>query len=156
MVVNFIIILVKNNLRGDNIIIFRVQGKPKGKDRPRRAKYGGVYTPKPTKDYEKKVKESYIKEVEKDNFFTEGVSIKAKIIINYSVEASANKREKQKKLDNLIKPNKKPDIDNIVKILLDGLNGVAYDDDKQITSLECYKQYTEKEPYIEMWLDIDE
>ncbi len=37
----------------------------------------------------------------------------------------------------------KPDIDNITKIVLDGLNGVAYKDDNQITKIEVEKIYNE-------------
>lgn len=36
---------------------------------------------------------------------------------------------------------KKSDIDNIVKIILDSLNGVAYKDDAQVTELTVYKEY---------------
>jgi Holliday junction resolvase RusA-like endonuclease len=32
------------------------------------------------------------------------------------------------------------DVDNYVKSLLDGLNGVAYDDDKQIVNLKAFKR----------------
>lgn len=36
---------------------------------------------------------------------------------------------------------KKPDIDNIAKVVCDALNGVAYKDDKQIVSLKLAKRY---------------
>lgn len=36
----------------------------------------------------------------------------------------------------------KPDIDNLIKLVLDGLNGVVYPDDKQIVKLNCDKVYT--------------
>ena len=39
--------------------------------------------------------------------------------------------------------DKKPDVDNIAKAVLDALNGIAYDDDKQITSLVIDKKYGE-------------
>ena len=42
-------------------------------------------------------------------------------------------------------PTKKPDIDNIVKIVLDALNKMAFKDDNQITKLEVEKFYSEKE-----------
>ena len=42
-------------------------------------------------------------------------------------------------------PTKKPDIDNIVKIVLDALNKMAFKDDNQITKLEVEKVYSEKE-----------
>ena len=35
----------------------------------------------------------------------------------------------------------KPDIDNILKVVLDGLNGIAYEDDKQVTIVQCKKSY---------------
>lgn len=34
----------------------------------------------------------------------------------------------------------KPDVDNIAKAVLDGLNGVAYDDDAQVIDLQVMKQ----------------
>lgn len=43
----------------------------------------------------------------------------------------------------------KPDIDNITKIVLDGLNGIAYKDDNQITKIEVKKIYSETS-YIEV------
>lgn len=43
------------------------------------------------------------------------------------------------------RPTKKPDADNIAKTICDALNGVAYDDDKQIAWLSVYKQYSENE-----------
>lgn len=33
----------------------------------------------------------------------------------------------------------KPDVDNVAKAVLDALNGVAYDDDKQVVSLSVHK-----------------
>ena len=44
-------------------------------------------------------------------------------------------------LKNTISPTKKPDIDNIVKIVLDAMNELAFKDDTQITKLEVEKIY---------------
>ena len=44
-------------------------------------------------------------------------------------------------LNNTISPTKKPDIDNIVKIVLDAMNKFAFKDDTQITKLEVEKIY---------------
>ena len=41
----------------------------------------------------------------------------------------------------MISPIKKPDMDNIAKIILDSLNGLAYLDDKQVTKLVIWKKY---------------
>lgn len=40
--------------------------------------------------------------------------------------------------------SKKPDMDNIAKIILDSLNGIAYEDDKQVVELHLYKQFAEQ------------
>lgn len=46
-------------------------------------------------------------------------------------------------------PAKKPDIDNIVKAVLDALNEVAYRDDTQVVELQVRKQYSER-PRLEI------
>lgn len=43
-----------------------------------------------------------------------------------------------KKLDRL-PAMKKPDADNVLKVVMDALNGVAYDDDKQVTHAEVVR-----------------
>ena len=48
-------------------------------------------------------------------------------------------------LNNAISPTKKPDIDNIAKIILDALNKLAFKDDNQITKLEIEKKYGTEE-----------
>ena len=48
-------------------------------------------------------------------------------------------------LNNTISPTKKPDIDNIAKIILDALNKLAFKDDNQITKLEIEKKYGTEE-----------
>lgn len=40
-------------------------------------------------------------------------------------------------------PPGKPDIDNILKVVLDGLNGIAYEDDKQVVLTQCKKVYAD-------------
>lgn len=47
------------------------------------------------------------------------------------------------------KPCKKPDIDNIAKVILDSLNDIAYHDDTQVVSLCMAKKYAET-PRVEV------
>lgn len=47
-------------------------------------------------------------------------------------------------LANRIFPVKKPDCDNIAKIILDALNKIAYKDDSQVIELSVKKLYSEK------------
>ena len=50
-------------------------------------------------------------------------------------------------LNNEINVTKKPDCDNIAKIILDSLNKIAYHDDSQVVDLHVNKRYAEM-PYV--------
>ena len=47
------------------------------------------------------------------------------------------------------KPTKKPDLDNVIKAVLDALNGVAYKDDSRIVRIEARKEYSDS-PRLEI------
>lgn len=59
----------------------------------------------------------------------------------FGVPKSYTKKKRAECLDCLIRPAKKPDIDNVLKAVLDALNGFAYDDDRQVVSVTCRKFY---------------
>ena len=120
-------------------VMFVIPKAPKGKERPRLTKKGQAYTPKATKEYEKVVKESYLA-VTNHVFDT---AIKVTINAYHVIPQKDSKILRAGKLDGLIKATVKPDIDNIAKIVLDGLNKVAYNDDNQVIELYINKQYGE-------------
>ncbi|WP_338854763.1 RusA family crossover junction endodeoxyribonuclease [Clostridium perfringens] len=124
-----------------------VTGKIRGKARPRVCR-GHAFTPKDTVQYEKLVRDCY---KEQDGRYLEG-SIKALIIAYYKIPKSYSKKRVQAIRDGLEKPTKKPDADNIAKIILDSLNGIAYKDDSQIVELMVIKRYTEENERIEFEL----
>lgn len=120
-------------------MIITIPGKPVGKARPkfRRAGFKVItYTPPATKKYEKEVARIYKQSA--GVLYTE-IPLRVRILAKFPIPESWSKKNKEKALKGEIKPNKKPDLDNIAKIILDGLNGVAYTDDKQVTSLEIEK-----------------
>ena len=51
------------------------------------------------------------------------------------------------------RPTKKPDADNVIKIITDALNGIAYDDDRQIVALMFEKFYAEI-PHVDVYLGV--
>lgn len=115
-----------------------ISGKPKGKGRPRFFK-GHAVTPKDTRDYEELVAITY--KAYRGKYYEDkaiSVLIRAYIYVPKSFE----KKKKLEIAKGQLKPTVKPDADNIAKIILDGLNGVAYKDDKQIIKLEVEKIYT--------------
>jgi len=127
-------------------MIIIVKGDPKGKARPRVTRGGQhTYTPGATKDYEKLIQVSFRQQngQKKEGYLSAGIKAYFKIPKSYS------KKKRQDALDNKIMPDKKPDIDNIAKCILDALNGLAYEDDKQIVYLVISKWYSE-EPRVEV------
>lgn len=124
------------------MICFTVMGKPQGKARPRfDSRRKVTYTPKSTKNYETLVRTSYITQC-KDTFPLYG-AVKAEIIAYYPVPKSASASERKKMLSGVKKPTLKPDIDNIIKAILDALNGCAYRDDASVTMVIAEKRYSE-------------
>ena len=107
---------------------FFVPGKPQGKGRPRFSRASGtVYTPQKTTDYENLVRECYILAGGR-KFDT---PVKAYMKFLFEIPKSWSKAKRKEVLAGKIKPGK-PDLDNEMKIIMDGLNGVAYKDDSQV------------------------
>ena len=125
-----------------------VEGKIKGKARPR-VFNGHAVTPKDTVNYENWVRLCY---QQQGNGLIEG-SIRARIVAYYKVPKSYTKKRKQAIREGLEYPCKKPDSDNIAKIILDSLNKIAFDDDAQIVELTVLKRWTEKNERVEFELE---
>lgn len=119
---------------------FEVPGKIIGKGRPRLNSYTGqVYTPTRTKDYENLITQYFMLKYPRFKPFEGRVSVE--ITANFEVPKCTKKSDKDLMLENKINPLKKPDIDNIVKIILDAMNECAFKDDTQITKLAVEKKY---------------
>ena len=129
---------------------FEVPGKVIGKGRPRLNSYtGAVYTPTRTKDYESLVEQYFL--LKYPSFKILEGRIKVNIIAYFSIPKTTKKSEINEMLDNNISPTKKPDIDNIVKVVLDSMNKFAFRDDNQITKLEVEKKYAlEDKVYVKI------
>ena len=69
----------------------------------------------------------------------------------YPIPKSTSKVKKEKMLKGILLPDKKPDVDNVLKGICDALNTIAYDDDKQIVHMDIEKYYSE-EPRTEVIL----
>jgi Holliday junction resolvase RusA-like endonuclease len=133
-----------------NIYEFEVVGDIKGKARPRVNTYTGTaYTPTPTKDYENLVKQYF--KIKYPRYVALEGRISVKIVAQFKVPKTATKKDKALIEEGLLSPTKKPDIDNIVKIILDAMNKMAFKDDNQITKLEVEKIYgSEEKVYVKI------
>jgi Holliday junction resolvase RusA-like endonuclease len=124
---------------------FIVYGEPKGKGRPRFTRQGHCYTPKATQDYEDLIELEYKQQVGNVKY-ADGVPLKVNIFAGFKIPKTS-KVKRQQMINHKLLPTKKPDCDNIIKIVCDALNGIAYYDDKQIVQIYIDKCYVE-EPYL--------
>lgn len=125
-------------------VIFSVPGEPKGKGRPRFVKATGrAVTPKDTASYENLVKLEYASQCG-DFRFPDTAMLDMRIRAYYSIPKSASKVKRYDMLNGLIRPTKKPDMDNVVKVIADSLNQLAYRDDTQIVDCQCRKFYSDR------------
>ena len=120
-------------------IKFSIPGPAQAKQRPRvNRNTGRIYTPGATHKYEKLVKKSY-----GDNPCFEDQFISIKIIFKFEVPKSYSKKKRVEALEGNLRPTK-ADIDNYIKSVLDGLNKVAFLDDRYICSIEASKIFAEE------------
>ena len=128
------------------MLTFEVPGKIKGKQRPRFGK-GKVYTQNQTVTYENWIRACFIDAKHRNNLKVnmEIVPLRIKIVCTLSIPQSYTKKKKLLIQEKKLLPTKTPDIDNVIKVVCDALNGVAYSDDRQIVECYCVKQYGEAE-----------
>lgn len=130
---------------------FIIPGNPKGKGRPRVVSRGGfskAYTPKDTAMYENLVRVEYELQTKRYRF-DDDTALEMVIDAYYEIPKSTSKKKKEMMLSGAIRPKKKPDADNCIKIIADSLNNVAYRDDTQIVDCRCRKYYSD-EPRVEV------
>ncbi|MFA5423500.1 MAG: RusA family crossover junction endodeoxyribonuclease [Phycisphaerae bacterium] len=134
------------------MIKFSIPGEPKGKGRPKFVRSTGIaFTPKDTANYENWVKCCYLET--KQIKYVGNIPLGASITAFYQIPKSASKKDRDRMACGAILPMKKPDADNIVKIILDSLNGIAYDDDKQVCEVLFHKYYHE-EPRVDVQIKV--
>lgn len=76
--------------------------------------------------------------------FPDDAMLSVRIFAYLSIPKSVSKKKRTAMLEGLIRPTKKPDHDNIGKIVCDALNGIAYRDDAQIVDSLVRKFYSDK------------
>ena len=128
------------------IQIFFTVPQVSGKGRPRFARQGTfvkTYTDAKTLTYEKSI-QTYAKQAMGSTSPLIG-AVAAYLHIGIPIPPSYSKTRQKACIEGMERPTKKPDIDNIVKAVLDGMNGIVYLDDKQVVDLHLTKVYSSKE-----------
>lgn len=127
-----------------NELQFTVPGQPFGKERPRAAKKGKfitIYTPQKTVSYEGLIAHTAMVAMSGRKLIMGAVSVD--LDIRVSIPASWSKKRQAAAMRGEVAPTKKPDIDNVEKVLFDGMNGVVWKDDVQAVEVMKRKRYAE-------------
>lgn len=111
-------------------VTFVVPGAPVSKGRPR-VGARGTYTPARTKEYEDKVAAEYLRVTHRYNREPEG-----RYALDLTIKVSSRRRQ---------------DLDNVIKSVMDGLNGVAYADDSQVDRISVSRVF---EAGAEPWVRV--
>lgn len=121
-----------------------IDGEPVAKGRARAAIRGGRishYTPEKTLRYEDRVKRAAMAVMEGTGQVMAvgpvSVKLRAYMVVPESWSASKRRIMEANGRMHVIKP----DMDNIVKAVLDGCNGVVWKDDCQVCEMEAKKAY---------------
>ena len=114
-----------------------IKGEAVAKGRPRFTRRGHTYTPKKTRDYENKIKASLIAQDAKPA----KNALKLHIDIYKGYLKSWTKKQLEQAKNGELLPVKRPDVDNYAKSILDGSNGILFEDDSQIVELNICKHY---------------
>ena len=148
-----LLVITQTRMKGVNDMkdfSFTVNTIPIGKGRPRFRRCGRAvitYTPAKTHKFEQLIADVYKRS---GGVLITG-PIKLEVIAYMPIPKSRSKKEKTLlKLETTPHTNK-PDGDNILKAVCDGLNGIAYPDDKYLYSVSITKLYSES-PRLEIRL----
>lgn len=134
-----------------------IYGEPQGKGRPRFStvcSHAKTRTPEQTVIYENLVKTEYRNQ--SGVRFPDDAMLDVRVMAYYTIPKSISKKKRQAMLDHKVRPTKKPDFDNIGKVICDSLNGIAYRDDAQIVDAQVRKFYSDTPRVVVIITDISD
>jgi Holliday junction resolvase RusA-like endonuclease len=137
------------------MVNYIVYGEPVGKGRPRFARRGtfvSTYTPQKTKTYEDEIRMMATAAMGASEPLDTPVTVA--IYIRVGIPASYSKQKRKDALSGVLKPTKKPDLDNVAKCHLDAIQGIIILDDKLVVNLHVTKVYAET-PAVEVMVKED-
>lgn len=128
-------------------IVISLPGAPQGKGRPRFVRATGIaFTPAKTRSYESLLQGAAIDAMNGIRPLDGPVAVA--VLAYFPVPASWSKRKREAALSGTTRPAKKPDADNLLKVL-DSLNAVVFRDDAQIVDASVAKHYSDQ-PRLEV------
>jgi len=125
------------------MIAFIVPGQPQGKGRAKIVRIGGfsrMATPQKTVAYEGLVAHAAQLAMRGAQPFDEALG--CNVFIDCQVPASWSQKKQRLALAGEVLPTSKPDVDNVVKAIFDGCNGVLWRDDVLVVDTRIRKRYS--------------
>ena len=139
------------------MIRFTVPGQPQGKQRPRVGKIGAharLFTPAKTVAYEGLV--AHAAQAAMAGLAPLQDAVGCNVFIDCQVPASWSGKKQRAALAGEVLPQAKPDADNVVKAIFDGLNGVLWRDDVLVVDLRVRKRYAATPCVrVEVWVQAE-
>ena len=136
------------------MLTFTVPGQPQGKGRAKIGRVGNharMFTPPKTVAYEGLISIAACAGMQGRPLMDGPVALN--LFMDCQVPASWSSKKQRMALDGKVYPTTKPDADNVLKALCDGLNGVAWRDDVQVVDVYMRKRYAETPCLrVETWM----
>lgn len=124
-----------------------IPGPPHGKGRPRfSGKTRTTYTPVRTRAYEDMVGRLAAVGMRGREYFSGPLQLDVRA--HFAMPKHWNESKRAEAINGLLRPTGRPDIDNIIKAIADGLQGIAYLDDAAIVTGSCSKVYAAGQPFV--------
>ena len=129
-----------------------ILGEVKGLARPRASTFRGharMYDPSQNTNEKGRLQVHFLDTVRKLGlsypFDCDEKGFFVRIVASFNPPKSFSKKKREAALNGEIAPMKKPDSDNIAKLVLDSLNGFAWSDDAKVTRLIVEKTFFQVE-----------
>ncbi|WP_211825334.1 RusA family crossover junction endodeoxyribonuclease [Kistimonas asteriae] len=136
-----------NGTNSDAALVAVIPGVPVGKSRPRFSRKGRTYTPSKTALAEEYARAIVVSQTGCKRL--EG-PVAVEMLTVMPIPLSWTKRKRKAALAGDIRPAVAPDFDNLAKLYCDAMNGVWWQDDKQVVDGRCIKCYG-PDPFVMMW-----
>lgn len=124
-------------------ILFEIQGNIQPQERPKFSTFGGhvrAIDPIKSRDFKQFVKMVAAEHAPAALIETE---IRLFVDIYRPIPKSLSKKKRAEAIAGQLRPTKKPDLDNLVKGIKDGMSKVIWNDDAQIVEMIVRKFYSE-------------
>lgn len=120
-------------------VTFAVQGVPVAKARPRVLRSGQAYTPGKSVAYERQVQLAATLAM-RGHVRLSG-AVQATLRFDLPIPASWSVRKRAAAITGELAPTGKPDLDNLLKSVLDGIRTIVIGDDAAIVDVRATKRY---------------